>query len=68
MASVAEREIRDAVVEWWHRAAPQARVVHELPLSSLSGQGRADLGVIFPDQIVLVEIKSERDKLTRLKG
>jgi hypothetical protein len=66
MASAAEREIRDAVVDWWHKNEPQGRVVHELPLSSFSGKGRADLGIIFPDAVVLVEIKSERDKLDRL--
>ena len=67
MASVAEREIRDAVTAWFHANEPCGRVVHELPLSSFSGEGRADLGVIFPDHIVLVEIKSERDKLSRLE-
>lgn len=67
MASSAEREIRDAVVDWFHRHEPRGRVVHELPLSAFSGAGRADIGVIFPDAIVLVEIKSERDKLSRLE-
>lgn len=67
MASVAEREIRDVLVNWWHTHEPRGRVVHELPLSSFSGDGRADLGIIFPDAIVLVEIKSEKDKLGRLK-
>lgn len=67
MASSAEREVRDALVEWWHKHEPRGRVVHELPLSSFSGEGRADLGIIFPDTIVLVEIKSELDKLTRLQ-
>lgn len=67
MSSGAEREIRDAVVDWFHKNEPRGRVVHELPLSSFSGAGRADLGIIFPDQIVLVEIKSEKDKLTRLE-
>lgn len=68
MASSAEREIRDALVGWWHRNEPRGRVVHELPLSCMSGDGRADLGIIFPDALVLVEIKSERDKLTRLEA
>jgi hypothetical protein len=67
MASSAEREIRDALVSWWHSHEPRGRVVHELPLSSFSGEGRADLAVVFPDMLVLVEIKSERDKLTRLQ-
>jgi hypothetical protein len=68
MASSAEREIRDALVDWWHRNEPRGRVVHELPLSSFSAEGRADLGIVFPDALILVEIKSERDKLTRLEG
>lgn len=67
MASAAEREIRDAVVAFFHAAEPRCRVVHELPLSSMSGNGRADLGLIFPDTIYLVEIKSEKDKLDRLE-
>ena len=67
MASTAEREIRDAVVDWFHRNEPRGRVVHELPLSAFSGAGRADLGIIFPGSIVLIEIKSERDKLSRLE-
>lgn len=67
MASAQEREIRDAVVAWFHHNEPQGRVVHELPLSSFSGNGRADLGIVFPDHLVLIEIKSEKDKLDRLE-
>lgn len=67
MASAAEKEIRDEVVAWFHAKEPRGRVVHELPLSGFSDAGRADLGVIFPDAIVLVEIKSERDKLSLLQ-
>ncbi len=67
MASSAEKEIRDAVTAWWHKNEPRGRVIHELPLSGFSSEGRADIGIIFPDVIVLVEIKSERDKLVRLE-
>ena len=67
MASSAEREIRDDAVAWFHHNEPRGRVVHELPLSGFSANGRADLGIIFPDTIVLIEIKSERDKLTLLE-
>lgn len=67
MASSAEREIRDALVKFWHEKEPQGRIIHELPLDGFSSSGRADLAVVFPDAIVLQEIKSERDKLTRLK-
>lgn len=67
MASSAERAIRDDLVSWWHANEPRGRVVHELPLSGFSDAGRADLGIIFPDSIVLIEIKSERDKLDRLE-
>lgn len=67
MASSSEREIRDALVKFWHENEPRGRVVHELPLDGFSASGRADLAIIFPDAIVLQEIKSEKDKLTRLK-
>ena len=67
MASSAEREIRDAVVAWWHDREPRARIIHELPLNGFSASGRVDLAAVFPDVIVTMEIKSERDKLTRLE-
>ncbi len=67
MASAAEQEIRDAVVQWWHEKEPRARIIHELPMNGFSAAGRVDLGAVFPDMIVLMEIKSERDKLTRLE-
>lgn len=66
MASSAEREMRDALVAWFHANEPKARIVHELNVSG-QGSNRADLGVVFSDTLFLIEIKSERDKLTRLK-
>lgn len=68
MASSAERAIRDDLVAWWHENYPKARVIHELPLSSFSAAGRADLGVISPTEIILVEIKSEKDRLDKLEA
>lgn len=67
MVSSAERAIRDDLVAWWHENYPDARVVHELPLSSFSAAGRADLGVISSTEIILVEIKSEKDRLHKLE-
>jgi hypothetical protein len=66
MASSAEREIRDAIVQWAHTNEPLARVVHELNVAG-TGSNRADLALVFPDILVLVEIKSERDTLKRLR-
>lgn len=64
--SSSERAIRTAVVDYFHRAEPKARVVHEL---NVAGQGtnRADLGIVLPDYLILVEIKSEKDVLKRLE-
>lgn len=67
VASSAEREIRDAGVAWWHKHEPRARIIHELPLNGFSEAGRVDLAAVFPDCIVTMEIKSERDKLSRLE-
>ena len=66
MASAAEREMRDDVAEWWRQRTPDARICHEVPLSSMSSDGRADLAVVAPDRLVLIELKSSRDKLSRL--
>jgi hypothetical protein len=55
------------VVAWWHMNEPRGRIVHELPLSGFSSEGRADLGIIFPDALILIELKSERDKLSLLE-
>ena len=66
MSSAAEREMRDALVAWFHTNEPKARVVHELNVAG-QGSNRADLGIIFPDTLFLVEIKSKKDSLKRLK-
>lgn len=59
--SAAERLIRDAVADSLRRQLPQARIVHEL----VCGSRRADLAAVERDRLLLVEIKSEKDDLTR---
>jgi hypothetical protein len=44
---------------------PRARVIHELNVET--GRCRVDLAAIDTDRLVLVEIKSRKDKLDRLK-
>ena len=66
MASQAERELRDAVVSRLRVLLPEARIIHELKVAD--GKNRADLAAVTPDKIVLVELKSRRDKLDRLQG
>lgn len=61
--STAEREIRDAISCHFRLLQPEARVVHELAV----GGCRADLGIIDVEHVTLVEIKSAKDTLTRLK-
>lgn len=61
--SPAEREIRDAVAGWFRTNLPAARVVHELVV----GQCRADIAAVEPERLILVEIKSAKDKLGRLE-
>lgn len=67
MRSRTEREIRDAVVHRLRAYIPTARIVHELNCSG-GGSCRMDVAAITPDDIVGVEIKSERDTLERLKA
>lgn len=64
--SSAETEIRAAVVAWCRRSLPGYRVVHELNTGGAMS-ARADVAAIGPAHLVLFEIKSERDKLTRLQ-
>jgi len=60
--SVAEERIREKVVAGLRTAQPDARIIHELVI----GACRADVAAVTLDAITLVEIKSERDTLTRL--
>jgi hypothetical protein len=64
MASDAEARIRDKAAAYLRKNYPNARIVHELVLSS--GNIRIDLAAITENKIVVVEIKSERDTLKRL--
>lgn len=64
MASEAEERIRLKVEAELRRLYPSARIVHEMVLSS--GVSRLDLAAVTTDQIIVAEIKSERDTLSRL--
>lgn len=66
MASDAERELRDAVVERLRALLPASRIIHEL---NTAGQGspRMDLAAVTTEKILAVELKSERDRLDRLE-
>ena len=65
MASEAEKEIREAAVQRLRELRPEARIIHELKV--FHGQNRVDLAVVSPDEIILVEIKSQKDNLARLQ-
>ncbi|SDT96831.1 hypothetical protein [Stappia sp. ES.058] len=62
--SPAEAEIREAVVARLREIRPQSRIIHEINVKQ-SGC-RADVIAVGLEEIVAVEIKSERDKLDRL--
>ncbi|MFC5346248.1 hypothetical protein ACETK8_15690 [Brevundimonas staleyi] len=62
MASEAEARIRDKAEIFLRRHWPDARIVHEFEV----GGARLDLAAITEDRLILVEIKSEKDTLSRL--
>lgn len=62
--SEAEERIRAKAEAFLRRTYPDGRVIHELMLEQ--GGGRIDLATVTPAKIVIAEIKSERDVLTRL--
>lgn len=62
--SIAEERIRAKVEADMRRRYPDARIIHELVLSQ--GGVRIDLAVVTPDQLIVAEVKSERDTLKRL--
>jgi hypothetical protein len=62
--SASEREIRDAVVDQLRKEYPSARIIHELNCGH--GSNRIDVAAVTPDRIIAVEIKSQRDTLSRL--
>jgi len=62
--SDAEAEIRQAVVQHLRLARPEARIMHEVNIASR--QHRVDVMAGDRAEIIMIEIKSERDKLDRL--
>lgn len=64
MRSIAEQEVRDAVVARLRKLRPQARICHEVN-SAGSGSNRFDVVAVDRAEIIAVEIKSEKDKLDR---
>lgn len=64
--SDAEERIRLKAEAALRAAWPSARIIHELVLEQ--GGCRIDLAGVTADRIIAVEIKSERDVLTRLKA
>jgi hypothetical protein len=62
--SPAEAEIRKAVVAALRTARPAARIIHEINVKQ--GGCRIDVIAVGLEEIIAVEIKSERDKLDRL--
>lgn len=63
--SSAEADIREAVVNRIRERRPNARVIHEINVSTY-GPNRIDLIAVSPEEIIAVEIKSAKDKLDRL--
>lgn len=64
MASAAEARIREKAERLLRQHFPDARIVHEFDLGGV----RLDLAAITEDRLVLVEIKSENDTLSRLEN
>lgn len=62
--SIAEERIRAKAEAMLRRLFPDARIIHELVLKQ--GGVRIDLAAVQPAYIAAIEIKSERDVLTRL--
>lgn len=62
--SVAEERIRAKTEALLRERFPTARIIHELVLEQ--GGVRLDLAAVTADQLVVAEIKSERDQLKRL--
>lgn len=65
MASEAEERIRLKAEAALREVWPSGRIVHELMLRQ--GGCRIDLAAVTADRLIVVEIKSERDVLDRLK-
>lgn len=65
MISPAEERIRLKAEAALRRTFPTARVIHELVVKQ--GSCRIDIAAVTESRIVLIEIKSEKDVLTRLE-
>jgi hypothetical protein len=65
MSSAAEERLRIKAEAALRATWSGARIVHELMLRQ--GGCRIDLAAITADRLIVVEVKSERDVLTRLK-
>jgi hypothetical protein len=63
--SFVEREIRNTVIDKVRQLRPNSRIIHELNTAG-TGSPRADLAVVGLSEILLFEIKSEKDVLKRL--
>lgn len=63
--SSAEGEVREAVVARLRELSPNARIIHEINVSTY-GPNRIDVLAVTPNDIMAVEVKSSKDKLDRL--
>ncbi len=64
MRSSAEQELRDAVVARLRKLRPNARICHEVNCG-VWGPNRMDVMAVDVAEIIAVEIKSEKDTITR---
>jgi hypothetical protein len=62
--SEAEEALRRKTEAALRKARPDARIIHELVLTQ--GGVRIDLAAVWSDGLIVAELKSERDTLTRL--
>lgn len=63
--SSAENDVRQEVVAMLRKLRPSARIIHEINIDDR--RCRADVLAVTKSEIYAVEIKSEKDKLDRLK-
>jgi hypothetical protein len=63
--SSAEADVRSAVVARLRERRPDARIIHEINVSTY-GPNRIDVLAVSRSEIIAVEIKSAKDKLDRL--
>ncbi|OBQ89989.1 hypothetical protein [Mesorhizobium sp. AA23] len=63
--SSAEAEIREAAVARIRQRRPNARIIHEINVSS-NGPNRIDVVAVDRAEIIACEVKSAKDKLDRL--